>query len=387
MSKVLLSDVCEISSGQPAPQKKEIFGDDGYPFIRAGSLEALIDGNGRTERILPQVGKELRLRLFPRNTILFAKSGMSAKIGRVYKLEEPSYVVSHLAAIIPHEDKIDPEWLKRWLEYNPPSRLIPNEAYPSIKLSEIAKLQLKLEAINRQKEISGFLKNADKLRQTRKEQLVLLDNYLKSIFFNMFGDPVTNEKDWPIEELKINAERICVAYVGPCNEFYTSSENGVPMIRTGNLKENRLDLSNLKYVTKEFHNKQKKSQLQEGDLLIARRGINGQAALVPRGIGVANALNIVIIRPDRKKYDPLFLSFCFNSKSNLFSLGNRLSGSTQNVINTRAIQDHKLIRPYLYLQNDFSGTVEKVEAIKQEMYESLTEMDNHFNALTQKYFG
>ena len=271
MSKVLLSDVCEISSGQPAPQKKEIFGDDGYPFIRAGSLEALIDGNGRTERILPQVGKELRLRLFPRNTILFAKSGMSAKIGRVYKLEEPSYVVSHLAAIIPHEDKIDPEWLKRWLEYNPPSRLIPNEAYPSIKLSEIAKLQLKLEAINRQKEISGFLKNADKLRQTRKEQLVLLDNYLKSIFFNMFGDPVTNEKDWPIEELKINAERICVAYVGPCNEFYTSSENGVPMIRTGNLKENRLDLSNLKYVTKEFHNKQKKSQLQEGDLLIARR--------------------------------------------------------------------------------------------------------------------
>ncbi|MBI2632782.1 MAG: hypothetical protein HYW78_00105, partial [Parcubacteria group bacterium] len=113
---------------------------------------------------------------------------------------------------------------------------------------------------------------------------------IQSLFYKMFGDPIRNEKKWNKFFLDQNCDRICVSYVGPCDKFYTSKDKGIPMIRTGNLKENYLDITDLKYVTKEFHEKNKKSQLRFGDLLIARHGTNGQAALVPKNLGQSNCL-------------------------------------------------------------------------------------------------
>jgi type I restriction enzyme S subunit len=58
---------------------------DGYPFIRAGSLEGLLSGQTEDdcEKIDAETARRYRMRLYPKDTILFAKSGMSAKIGRV----------------------------------------------------------------------------------------------------------------------------------------------------------------------------------------------------------------------------------------------------------------------------------------------------------------
>jgi type I restriction enzyme, S subunit len=237
-----------------------------------------------------------------------------------------------------------------------------------------------------QKKIVSILEKVEKAKEWRKVADDLTKDFLKSIFLEMFGDPVKNPKKWPKEILDTNSERICVSYVGPCNQYYTNKENGVPMIRTGNLKENNLNLSDLKYVTKEFHEKQKKSQLNEGDLLIARHGTNGQAALVTEKLGISNCLNVVIVRPNKQKYNPLFLGYCFNTKSNLSSLGNKLGGSTQNVINTRAIQSHEIIRPDIELQNKFASIVKKVEVMKEQQKHSKNQIDKLFNALMQKAF-
>lgn len=139
---------------------------------------------------------------------------------------------------------------------------------------------------------------------------------------------------WNISAIDSISDSVKVGFVGSCQKDYRDS--GIPLIRTTNLKNGKLDLENIIYVTSEFHIKNKKSQLKEYDLLIARHGNHGSACMVPKGFQDANCLNIVIVRPDLTKVAPEFMLDLFN-----YSLSKKLSskaaGSTQTVVNTKEI--------------------------------------------------
>ena len=74
-------------------------------------------------------------------------------------------------------------------------------------------------------------------------------------------------------------KRVKVGFVGSVNNFYCDSDvsGSVPIIRTTDIED--FDLNKLKYVTREFHEKNKKSQIFTGDLIIARHGTNGNAMI------------------------------------------------------------------------------------------------------------
>ena len=197
MTTIPLGKVVDVSAGRPAPKPNE-FSDRGHPFIRAGSLEGLL--NGKTEqdceKIDEPIAKRNGLKLYPKDTVLFAKSGMSAKLGRVYRLREPSYVVSHLAALSP-TGKFDPSYLTHWLRSHPPSRLINDDSYPSIRISEIAGLEVPDIDLNEQRRIAAILDKADGILRKGDQLRLMLVGLVRSAFAEMFGDLVNNPRDWP----------------------------------------------------------------------------------------------------------------------------------------------------------------------------------------------
>lgn len=85
------------------------------------------------------------------------------------------------------------------------------------------------------------------------------------------------------------------------------------MLRTTNITSHGIDLKDLKYVTKTFHEKNLKSQVHKGDLLIARHGSNGQANVYYGD--EAQCLNAIIIEPDSNITNPIFLVNLINSRS------------------------------------------------------------------------
>ncbi|MDX2073592.1 MAG: restriction endonuclease subunit S [Alphaproteobacteria bacterium] len=201
---IKLSDFASVTAGQGAPQDDSAFVQTGgKPFIRAGSLDMLCSGNSENdcEHISDEAAQKHRLKIYPENSILFAKSGMSAKMGRVYRLRNPAYVVSHLAIITPQEKVAEPSYLEHWFRANPPSNLIKDEAYPSIRTSEIEQISVPLPTLDEQKRIAGILDKADAIRRKRAESLKLLDELLRATFLDMFGDPITNPKGWPTKGL------------------------------------------------------------------------------------------------------------------------------------------------------------------------------------------
>jgi type I restriction enzyme S subunit len=196
---VQLGSVARVGAGQGAPQDRAAFSKDGHPFIRAGSLELLCEGDDSAlERIDDKAATKHGLRLYSPDTIVFAKSGMSATKNRIYRLRNPAYVVNHLATVQPTKD-LDPTYLRYWLEHFNPTRLIQDIAYPSISLEDINEVVFPLFSLSDQQRLAGQLEEADRLRRTRRYALELSDTFLPAAFLELFGDPIRNSKHWPIE--------------------------------------------------------------------------------------------------------------------------------------------------------------------------------------------
>ncbi len=197
MKYVKLKDIAAISAGQRAPQGND-FCLEGTPFVKAGNLRELTEGKQikDIQRVSDNVAKEYGLRLYPKGTILFAKSGMSCLKGYVYVLPEDAYVVSHLACITPYNEISD--YLRYYFIYNRnrPNRLVKDISYPSISLSDIGNIRIDLKSKDERNEIVSLLDKTTCAISLLNKELQMLDYLTKARFVEMFGDPVSNPYGW-----------------------------------------------------------------------------------------------------------------------------------------------------------------------------------------------
>jgi type I restriction enzyme S subunit len=212
MKPTPLSQLAIVSAGQAAPKSDE-FSDYGTPFVRAGSLDRLLSGGPESglELVSEETAKRRKLKTYPRGTVLFAKSGMSATKDRVYVLQNPAHVVSHLATLIPKKGT-HVGYLRFALKHFPPSSLIKEPAYPAIGLGDIEDFEIPVpDSSDDQIRIAHLLGKVEGLIAQRKQHLQQLDDLLKSVFLEMFGDPILNPHDFPLRTL---------------SEFYVNTKEG-----------------------------------------------------------------------------------------------------------------------------------------------------------------
>lgn len=277
-----LGDLCEVSTGQSAPQDADAFSDIGRPFIRAGSLDHLVSGGSEDalEKISEENARRYRMRLFPAGTIVFAKSGMSATLGRVYRLRGPCYVVSHLATLIPSK-RLDGDFLLRWLEANPPSRLIANEAYPSIKTSEVQNVQIPLPALQEQARIAAILNKADVIRQKRKQAIRYCEDIKASIMDSTLKE--SNETEigtigalLASGVIDLHKDGNHGANYPRAEEFVGRGEGGIPFITAKNLlSDGSINEGGVAFLGEERACRLTIGWLISGDVLLAHNATVG----------------------------------------------------------------------------------------------------------------
>jgi type I restriction enzyme S subunit len=344
-----LGEVAFITAGQGAPQGSENFSDKGYPFIRAGSLEKLLDGNNydQLEKIEEEKANKYRLKLFSKGCILIAKSGMSAMKDRVVVLRSSAYVVSHLAVIYPNE-YLDSKYLASWLSYFKPSRLIKDESYPSISLDAVSKIQIPLPPLPIQKQIAEILEQADRAKQKRKEANKLTDEFLQSVFIEMFGDPVKNPKGWKIYSFDKLVEKF------QYGTSVKSSQQGIPVLRIPNVIQGVVDLCDLKTV--ELSTKEEDQiVLNYGDILFVRTNGNphfvGRCALFDLEGKYVFASYLIRAVVKQGNANPLFLVYLLGNSNYRNVIRSKCSTTAgQFNINTKGLGSLPIILPPLRLQ-------------------------------------
>lgn len=140
--------------------------------------------------------------------------------------------------------------------------------------------------------------------------------------------------DWTVTTLNHIFKNIVVGFVGIISNEYCDENNGVSFIRTLNVKDGYFDPSDVMFVSKEFHNKNKKSQIFNEDILIARVGANmGNVCKVSNLTSEANAANVIIIKKE-PGVDPDFYAFFLSSEYGQSQIKIQGGGGAQAVFNT-----------------------------------------------------
>lgn len=313
------------------------------------------------------------------------KIGLAMLSGHEIALVSQAYTVFE---IINHEE-LNPEYLMMWFRRPEFDRYARFKSHGSVReifdWNEMCEVELPIPSIEKQREIVkeyNTIVNRIKLNEQLNQKLEETAQALYKHWFVDFefpndegvpykssgGKMVYNEEldmeipeEWSYKTLETLTKQICVAFVGSVYKFYCEKDKGIPMLRTTDITKTGLSYKDLRYVTNEFHQKQKKSQLTKGDLLVARHGSNGMPVIFDQDFE-ANALNVIIIKPESKLISSKMIHCFLNSDLALNHIKSSLGGSVQEVLNTKKIADLKIVYPET--PQSLSSLFEKIDAIQ-----------------------
>ncbi len=164
-------------------------------------------------------------------------------------------------------------------------------------------------------------------------------------------------QNWKTYKLEDLSERVTVGFVGSMAQEYI--DEGVPMLRSQNIKPFKLDFDNLKFISKEFHQKIIKSSLKENDVAIIRTGNPGIATVIPRGLDSINCSDLVLVTPDVKKINPHFLCYYFNSIASGY-VNSQLVGAVQQHFNVGSAKKMEISLPSIMYQAEIVDIVKSI---------------------------
>ena len=142
--------------------------------------------------------------------ILISHINSTKHLGKcaIYEGDPPALIHGmNLLALRVDPDVADPRYVYWMLSSTGFRRKLPRITKDSVNqssfnISSFKKLQIPLPPLDEQKRIAEILDKADALRAKRRAALAQLDILTQSIFLDMFGDPATNPKEWPVAALR-----------------------------------------------------------------------------------------------------------------------------------------------------------------------------------------
>ena len=266
------------------------------------------------------------------------------------------------------------------------SRLITGSAQLNFGPSHLKQINVIVPPIDIQNSIIDILDKSQELIDKRKEQIYTLDKLVKSKFIEMFGNPVSNPKEWNVDKLGEislvgSSKRVFVDELA--NEgipFYRGTEIGA--LSTGEQIEPTL------FITKEHYDKLKDSAGVPaiGDLLMPSICPDGRIWCVDSEMPFYFKDGRVLwIHLENSAIDSMFLKHMLREKFNR-DYNKIASGTTFAELKIFALKDLDIIMPPIELQNQFASFVKQVDKLKFKMKDSLKELEDNFNSLMQKAF-
>jgi type I restriction enzyme, S subunit len=385
-----ISSFCKTGSGTtPSRSKYDRYFGGGIPWVKSGELRESIISNSE-ETITEEALAETALKIAPKGAILVAMYG--ANVGRVGILDIDATTNQAICHIVPEKDKADSRYIFHALQQKLPefiSRSV-GGAQPNISQQIIRDTKIFLPPIDQQKRIAAILDKAEELRRLRRQSIEQLDILGRSIFIEMFGDPIFNQHKWQRTQL-VN---LCISpdniKCGPFGTQLSKDEyktEGVPLWGIRNV--NAL----FKIPTKEFlelktANKLIQYSIQSGDIVMTRKGTVGNCAVYPEGypLGIMHS-DLLRLRINYQVCNPIFLSHQLHYSRDVAQQIELISGGAiMPGINVTNLKSLEVLTPPHPLQQEFAQRIEAIEHQKSQHRESLAQLDKLFASLQHRAF-
>jgi len=311
--------------------------------------------------------------------------GRKGSIGEVHLSEGPCWPIDTTYFVEPTPN-IDLKFLFYLLKTLRLNSLDRSTAIPGLNRNDVYSKIIPLPPLPVQRQIVAVLEQAEAVKRQRQEADALTGALLQSVFYEMFGDTVRNEREWNIAKIEEICDEITVGIVVRPASYYV--ESGVPAFRSLNIRPDKLNLENFVYINSSDNDTVlAKSKIRDGDVLVVRTGYPGTACVVPPEFDGANCIDLIILRPKKQVVDCNYLSRFLNSE---YGKAQALAGNTglaQQHLNIGAIRQVKIPLPPLALQQQFARVVQEVEQIRERQTELKRKIDVLFEGLIAGAFS
>lgn len=251
--------------------------------------------------------------------------------------------------------------------------------------SALLSIPILLPPLSTQLAIVSELDKINELIRLKKEQLKDFDNLAQSLFYEMFGDPVENEKGWEVKKLG----EICTDITDGDHMPPPKSESGIPFITISDIdKDTRcLNFENTFYVPEDYYNNLKENRKpQKGDLLYTVTGSYGIPVLVKTDKKFCFQRHIALLRPDKEILSAIFLCYWVLSDGVKFMADKVATGIAQKTVGLNSIRRFSCILPPLPLQRFFAQRIEQIEREKSEVQKSIQDLETLLASRMQYWF-
>jgi type I restriction enzyme, S subunit len=388
-----LGEIADLQAGVGFPPSLQGRLEGELPLAKVGDISRAVRAGGKgfispLNHITRSEAAALRARIFPPGSTVFAKIGEA--ISQNFRLftDREAAVDNNVMGAIPRNG-VEPRYLFRFLQTVDLYAYSSKTTVPSVRKSDLEQIAVPLPPLAEQRRIADILDKADAIRRKRKEAIALTEELLRSAFLEMFGDPVTNPKGWPVKPLGGVAE---VAGGLQVTSARASNPISLPYLRVANVYRDRLDLSVIKEI-RVTEAERSRATLRDGDILVVEGHGNpedlGRAAVWRNEIaGCTHQNHLIRVRSDRSTVDPTFLSAFLNSSSGrkqMLKLGKTTSGL--NTISTNNVRSVQVVLPPLNHQAAYASVASRVGELASKMQCRLAEDEGLFAGLVARAFS
>lgn len=354
--KTTLGEVVSFLNGY-TPTKEEISGSDVIPYFKVAEMN--IPGN---ERYLVKTNfyVDVNRRLFPENSIVFPKNGAAVSTNKKRILKQKSVVDLNTSVVIVSEPLYF-KFVYYWFQSKDFNDFIRRGAIPTLNINLLKNEIILFPTRIKQEQIVVELDAVQEMIDCYKVQIKDLDELAKSIFLDMFGDPISNTKGWKTDFFcnlfKLKSGSALSAKNMNHGLFPVYGGNGI----TGNHSDFNMD----------------------GEyILIGRVGaycgnvrlVNGRFWLTDNAFEVINKTN---------NFNNRFLLQALR----LLNLGRKAHKEAQPVISNVVLKDIKIFLPPLTLQQHFAMKVEAIEKQKELLRQQQADAETLMAERMQYYFS
>jgi type I restriction enzyme, S subunit len=384
-----------------APFKPDDFTDEGFPVLHKGAIHksgtVLVDSRKKTftsaeyaqcyqKSVIDRTYMAVTLRdLVPSGPSIGLIANLANSQSEKYVLAQGAYGF-HI-----NTDKVHPSYLVWLSNYEPFRAYMKCYAVGStqihIRTPVFQELEIPLPPLEEQKRIAAILDKADRVRRKRQEAIRLTEELGRSIFLDMFGDPVTNPKGWETKKLS----ELTDVENGDRSSNYPSGSDvlseGILFLSTKNIVNSSLNLEQKQCISKEKFDSLSRGKLKQGDIVITLRGTLGNCCIFESSEDTEGFINaqLMIIRVKNALNNHFLHTLIISIPMNKYlqSLG---TGAAVPQLTAQQIKNLDIIHPPISAQQDFLAVKHRSIKLYSQNQKHFYESENLFNSLLQRAF-
>lgn len=374
-----LGEICDVVGGSTPKTSEETYWGGEHYWISPAELDGSKYVYATSRTITDEGVKSAHLQMLPIGTVLLSSR---APIGKVAITKVPMYCNQGFKNLICKNEVIN-EYVY-WFLLNSTdylNSLGTGATFKEISKKVVEQIQIPVPPLSEQEKIVAELDCLSGIIEKKKHQLKEYDALAQSIFYEMFGNPIDNEKGWEVKKLG----EVCKTTSGGTppkgrDEYYNGGN--IPWLRSGEVDKMNITETELFITDLGLQNSSAK-WFPENTVVVAMYGATvGQVGILRCKMTTNQA--ICGIFPNENFFPIYLYHFLLSKKQEYLKIA---TGGAQANISQNIIRDTDVCLPPIEKQQEFASKIEAIEKQKELIKQSIAETEILFNSRMDYYFN